>query len=103
MTSTGSGPAPRQRRAANWGHQPLGLWWALPLGLAVTLWMLFRNGVEPAGYTLAGTLGVAALLRLVLPREMAGGLLVRSRAWDVFTLVFLGAGVAIATATLPAG
>lgn len=103
MTSSSAGPAPRQRRAANWGHQPLGLWWVLPLGVVVALWMLFRGGVEPAGYVLAGTLALAAVLRLALPREMVGGLLVRSRAWDGLTLLALGVAVAVATASLPAG
>jgi hypothetical protein len=88
------------RRPANWGKQPLGLWWVFPVGLAVAVWVLFQEGVRPAGYIVAGTLVLAALLRLLLPRGAVGGLLVRSRAWDVLTLLGLAAGVVVITATL---
>ncbi|HLS45387.1 MAG TPA: DUF3017 domain-containing protein [Ornithinicoccus sp.] len=90
----------RARRPANWGSQPLGLWWVFPVGLTVALWVLFQEGVRPAGYIVAGTLVLAALLRLMLPRGAVGGLLVRSRAWDVLTLLALAVAVVVITATL---
>lgn len=92
--------SPRSRRPANWGNQPLGLWWVLPIGLTVAMVVLFQGGVRPAGYTLAGTLVVAAIARLVLPREAVGGLLVRSRSWDVLTLLALAVAVVVISATL---
>lgn len=93
-------PAAPSRRPANWGSQPLGLWWVLPLGLTLAVIVLFNGGVRGSGYVIAGTLATAALLRLVLPRGAVGGLLVRSRAWDALTLLALAAGVAVLTATL---
>lgn len=88
------------RRPANWGSQPLGLWWVLPLGLTLAIVVLFTGELRASGYVIAGTLALAGLLRLVLPRGAVGGLLVRSRAWDVFTLLALATGVAVLTATL---
>lgn len=92
--------SPRPRRPANWGNQPLGLWWVLPVGLTVAIAVLFQGGVRPAGYTMAGTLVVAAALRLALPRASVGGLLVRSRSWDVLTLLALAVAVTVISATL---
>ncbi|USQ77196.1 DUF3017 domain-containing protein [Ornithinimicrobium cryptoxanthini] len=92
--------SPRPRRPANWGNQPLGLWWVLPIGLTIAIVVLFQAGVRPAGYTMAGTLVVAAIARLVLPREAVGGLLVRSRSWDALTLVVLAVAVTVISATL---
>ena len=92
--------SPRPRRPANWGNQPLGLWWVLPTGLTIAMVVLFQGGVRPAGYTMAGTLDVAAILRLVLPRATVGGLLVRSRSWDALTLVVLAVAVTVISATL---
>ena len=88
------------RRPANWGNQPLGLWWILPAGLTLALVVLFTGEVRGFGYVVAGTLVVAALARLALPRTAVGGLLVRSRAWDVATLLVLAAGVTVISATL---
>jgi len=99
--SPGTGPTrPRSRRPANWGSQPLGLWWLLPVGLTVAVVVLFTVGVQQAGYVIAGTLALCAVLRLVLPRETVGGLLVRSKAWDALTLLTLAAAVTGASATL---
>ncbi|WP_161958488.1 DUF3017 domain-containing protein [Ornithinimicrobium cavernae] len=100
---TGPDPAPetpRARRPANWGSQPLGLWWVLPLGLAVAVVVLFNGGLRASGYVIAGTLALCALLRLVVPRGAVGGLVVRSRAWDVLTLLALAVGIAGLSATL---
>jgi hypothetical protein len=53
-----------------------------------------------AGYTLAAGLGLAALLRLVLPTARSGGLAVRSRGVDVVTMLVLGLALAIITSVL---
>jgi hypothetical protein len=79
-------------------HQPLGLWWLLPVGLALSLAVLLVVGLRPFGYTMAATVAVAAAVRLLAPGERAGGLIVRSRTWDVVLLLLL----AVATATLAA-
>lgn len=98
--SAPSAPPPRQRRPANWGSQPLGLWWVLPVGLTAAVWVLFAGSVRTAGYTVAGTLTLAAVLRLLLPRGTVGGLLVRSRVWDVLVLLVMAAAVTVLSATL---
>ena len=90
----------RQRRPANWGSQPLGPWWVLPVGLTVAMWVLFAGSVRAACYIIAGTLVLGALLRLVLPRAVVGGLLVRSRAWDVLILLVMAVSVTVLSATL---
>jgi hypothetical protein len=48
------------------------------------------------GYTLAGALALAAVLRAVLPEKYCLGLLVRSRQFDVV----VDAGLAVAVAVL---
>lgn len=95
-----AGGRPANRRPANWGSQPLGLWWVLPIGLTVAVIVHFSGGLRASGYVISGTLAIAALLRLLLPRGVVGGLLVRSRAWDVLTLLAMAAGVAVLSATL---
>ncbi|MGI8948964.1 MAG: DUF3017 domain-containing protein [Ornithinimicrobium sp.] len=80
--------------------QPLGAWWLLPLGLAAALAVLLTGGLRTYGYTLAVTLAVAALVRLLLPKEHSGGLVVRSRAWDVVSLLVLSVAAAVLTASL---
>ena len=59
---------------------------ALVLGLAVIGFVNVRWG----GLVVAGTLVAAALLRLMLPRARAGGLVVRSRTADVAFLLAMG-------------
>jgi hypothetical protein len=49
--------------------------------------------VRTGGFVVAGTLVAAALLRLMLPRARAGGLVVRSRLVDV--LFLLGTGLVL--------
>ncbi len=80
--------------------QSLGVWWLLPVGLAVALWVLLTGGLRSYGYALAATLAAAALVRLLLPKEHSGGLVVRSRAWDVASLLVLSAAAAVLTANL---
>jgi hypothetical protein len=83
-----------------WRSQPLGLWWGLPIGLTVAVWLLVQGQVRLFGYVVAGTLAAAALVRLLLPRDAVGGLMVRSRFWDVVTLLALAAGTVVLAATL---
>nr|WP_281497293.1 DUF3017 domain-containing protein [Ornithinimicrobium sp. F0845] len=68
--------------------------------MTVAMVVLFSSGVQAAGYVIAGTLTVCALVRLALPRGAVGGLLVRSKAWDVLTLLALAAAVTVVSATL---
>ncbi len=100
--NAGEHPAdpPPARRPANWGRQPLGLWWVLPAGLVVALLVLFNGNVRGSGYVIAGTLVLCALLRLVVPRGAVGGLLVRSRAWDVLSLLAMATAVTVLSASL---
>ncbi len=66
----------------------------LPVGLLVATAVLLNGGLRSFGYAMATTLAVAALVRLVTPAGRAGGLIVRSRAWDVAMLVVLSAACA---------
>lgn len=83
-----------------WRSQPLGLWWGLPVGLTFAVWLLLEGEVRVFGYVVAATLAAVAALRLVLPRDSVGGLMVRSRLWDVVTLLVLAGGIAVLAATL---
>lgn len=78
----------------------LGWWWvATPVMLAgLVLFALDRPRL--GGFVLAGGLGLAALLRLVLPPSASGGLVVRSRAVDVVTMALLGGALFVITAVL---
>lgn len=64
------------------------------MGLLISAAVLLSGGLRGFGYGLAATLAVAALIRLVTPASRAGGLIVRSRAWDVALLVVLSAACA---------
>jgi len=78
----------------------LGWWWvAAPVLLAGVVFFLFDE-VLLAGYTIAAGLGLAALLRLVLPTARSGGLAVRSRGVDVATMAILGVALAFITSVL---
>ncbi|MGB3592790.1 MAG: DUF3017 domain-containing protein [Ornithinimicrobium sp.] len=74
--------------------QPLGAWWVLPVGLVVASVVLLSGGLRSFGYAMAITLALAGVIRLVTPAARAGGLIVRSRAWDVAMLVVLSAACA---------
>jgi len=70
----------------------------LPAGLILSLAVLLVVGLRPFGYAMAATMAVAAGVRLLSPGDRAGGLIVRSRGWDVALLVTL----AVATSALAA-
>ena len=76
----------------------LGVWWLCAAGLVLGVGIMVVDGsrLRTGGYVVAGSLAAAALLRLLLPRRLAGGLQVRSRAVDVLTL----AGLAVAVGVL---
>ncbi|MGB3185996.1 MAG: DUF3017 domain-containing protein [Ornithinimicrobium sp.] len=80
--------------------QPLGAWWVLPVGLVISLVLLISGGLRSFGYAMAVTLAVGALLRLLLPPTRAGGLIVRSRAWDVALLLALAVATVVLSASL---
>ena len=69
---------------------------ALILGLAVIGFVNVRWG----GFLVAGTLVAAALLRLMLPRAQAGGLVVRSRTADVAFLLLMGLALLVIVITV---
>lgn len=78
----------------------LGWWWAAVPVMLAGLALFALDRVRLAGVVLAAGLGLAALLRLVLPASAAGGLAVRSRAADVLTMTVLGGALFVITAVL---
>ncbi len=81
-------------------RQPLGAWWLLAAGLGIALWLLLSGGLRGYGYAMAATLVVAAIVRAVLPKDRAGGLVVRSRAWDVSLMLALAAAAVVLSSSL---
>jgi len=75
----------------------VGVLLVMATAVLVTVVADFRAG----GYLLAAALGLAALLRAVLPATLCLGLLVRSRRQDVVTALVLGTAVAVLARTLP--
>lgn len=77
----------------------LGAWWApmavLVAGLAI---VLIGHRALVGGMVMGAAFLLAALLRLVLPEERAGGLAVRSRAVDLLALIGLAVAVMVAFA-----
>ncbi|HEY3534281.1 MAG TPA: DUF3017 domain-containing protein [Pedococcus sp.] len=78
----------------------LGWWWAVLPVLVLGLVVIALHHVRAGGYVLAAGAGLAALLRLVLPKSRSGGLAVRSRAADVTTLAVLALALAVITNVL---
>ena len=70
----------------------LGWWWLAAPVLVLGVVFFTFDEVLLAGYTIAAGLGLAALLRLVLPTARSGGLAVRSRGVDVVTMAVARAG-----------
>jgi DUF3017 family protein len=69
----------------------------LAVSVAVTYVVDFRAG----GYILAGSLGLAALFRALLPERYCLGLLVRTRRMDVVTAAVLAVSVAVVAGVVP--
>ncbi len=80
--------------------QPLGAWWLLPLGLVVSIGFLMTGSLRNFGYAMAATIAAAALIRLITPDTRAGGLIVRSRLWDVLLMLVFAAATALLSANL---
>jgi hypothetical protein len=78
----------------------LGWWWFATPVLLVGVATFALGHVRLAGYLMAAGLGLAAVLRLLLPTEYSGGLAVRSRGVDVLTMAVLGVGLAVITYSL---
>jgi hypothetical protein len=78
----------------------LGWWWLAAPVLVLGVVLFLFDEVRPAGYTIAAGLGLAALLRLVLPTARSGGLAVRSRGVDEVTMAILGLALAVITSVL---
>ena len=72
---------------------PFGALWLIAAALISGMALIGVGQVRPGGLVVAGTLVVASVLRLMLPRARAGGLVVRSRLTDV--LFLLGMGLAL--------
>lgn len=79
---------------------PLVGWWVIAAGVVVGLLFVLTDHVLRATAVVGATLVLAAVLRAVLPPERAGGLVVRSRAIDVTTLVVLAVLVVVSGFTL---
>jgi hypothetical protein len=75
-------------------------WWAMAPVIAAGVVIVGMGHVRLAGYVVAAGMGFGALLRLVLPRSLSGGLAVRSRVIDVLTMTILGVALAVATFAL---
>jgi hypothetical protein len=71
----------------------LGAWWLVVAAGCVGLALLALDQLRWSMTALAVSLWVGAVLRALTSRERAGGLVVRSRAFDVAALVLLGGAV----------
>ena len=67
-----------------------GALWLVAAALISGLVVIGFVNVRWGGFVVAATLVAAALLRLMLPRARAGGLVVRSRTADVAFLLVMG-------------
>jgi hypothetical protein len=67
-----------------------GALWLVAAGLISGVAVIGLGNVRWGGLMVAGTLVAAGLLRLMLPRARAGGLVVRSRTADVTFLLVMG-------------
>ena len=71
----------------------LAAWWLVAAVGSVGLVLLALGHLRWSVVALATTLWLGAALRALVPTERAGGLVVRSRAFDVVVLVVLGAAI----------
>jgi hypothetical protein len=67
-----------------------GALWLFAVALISGVAVIALGHVRVGGFVVAGTLVAAAVLRLILPRGRAGGLVVRSRLADVVFLLGMG-------------
>lgn len=78
----------------------LGPWLLLILGVLAAVVAVTADHVRAGGYVLAATLALVALLRAVLPPELAGAVTVRSRTTDLLMLLAGAVTVAVLASTL---
>ena len=71
----------------------LAAWWFVVLAGTVGLVLLAVDRLRWALVALAVTLWLGAAIRAFVPERTAGGLVVRSRVFDVVALVVLGAAI----------
>ena len=102
--TTGS-PSERAGIPAVAGDENLGGWAlavvlaAFSVGVVLVAMHHWRRGAVVMG----GAVGLAGLLRLVLPERLAGLLVVRSKAFDVITCGLAGAAMMILGMVVPGG
>jgi hypothetical protein len=77
-----------------------GALWLVAAALICGVALIGLGNVRWGGFVVAGTLVAAALLRLMLPRARAGGLVVRSRSADVAFLLVMGLALLVIVFTL---
>ena len=77
-----------------------GALWLVAAALISGVALIGFGHVRWGGLVIAGTLVAAALLRLMLPRARAGGLVVRSRTADVAFLLVMGLALFVIVITL---
>jgi hypothetical protein len=71
------------------------------LGVAVASVGVTTVDFRLGGYTLAGALALAALMRALLPERYCLGLLVRSRRMDVVVAAVLAAALVVGARVVP--
>ena len=79
---------------------PLAAWWFVAAGLLAAMLFFLTDHVLRATTALGATLVLAAVLRLSLSRDRAGGIIVRGRVVDAVTLLLLAALVVASGFTL---
>jgi hypothetical protein len=77
-----------------------GALWLVAAALISGVALIGFGDVRGGGLVVAGTLVGAALLRLMLPRARAGGLVVRSRPADVAFLLVMGLALFVIVVTV---
>ena len=92
-------PAP-DRSSSPWVLVIIGLGVLAGLGYAV---FGGENAWRVGCVIIGAVLGIGALLRLILPKDTAGLLAVRGRAFDVFFLVLGGAAIIVLALLVPGG
>lgn len=80
--------------------RPLAAWWIIAAGVVVAMLFLLTDHVLRATVACAGSLLLAAVLRLALPGSRAGGIAVRGPLVDVTILVTLAVAVLVSGFTL---
>ena len=84
-------PKPAKPAAPSAGR--LRWWWLLAAGLAGSLVLMSTTHLLRGTAAMGGTLLLVALIRLVLPKEAAGAIAVRSKWLDILMLVLAAAAV----------